>query len=150
MNYMSNTGLDTFDKSVQQTNQILKDLELQLGWENRRDQTFDLLRISLQALRDRLPVNPAVHLGSELPMLMRGLYYEGWDPDKVPVKINKESFLENIRREFKYNSELNIEKLVNIALATTLQTVSDDTQQQIREVLPEGIAKLVAKPDNSS
>lgn len=147
---MSNTGLDTFDKSVQQTNQILKDLELQLGWENRRDQTFDLLRISLQALRDRLPVNPAVHLGSELPMLMRGLYYEGWDPDKVPVKINKESFLENIRREFKYNSELNIEKLVNIALATTLQTVSDDTQQQIREVLPEGIAKLVAKPDNSS
>jgi uncharacterized protein (DUF2267 family) len=147
---MSNTGLDTFDKSVQQTNQILKDLELQLGWENRRDQTFDLLRISLQALRDRLPVNPAVHLGSELPMLMRGLYYEGWDPDKVPIKINKESFLENIRREFKYNSELNIEKLVNIALATTLQTVSDDTQQQIREVLPEGIAKLVAKPDNSS
>jgi uncharacterized protein (DUF2267 family) len=147
---MSNTGLDTFDKSVQQTNQILKDLELQLGWENRRDQTFDLLRISLQALRDRLPVNPAVHLGSELPMLMRGLYYEGWDPDKVPIKINKESFLDNIRREFKYNSELNIEKLVNIALATTLQTVSDDTQQQIREVLPEGIAKLVAKPDNSS
>ncbi len=147
---MSNTGLDTFDKSVQQTNQILKDLELQLGWENRRDQTFDLLRISLQALRDRLPVNPAVHLGSELPMLMRGLYYEGWDPDKVPVKINKESFLENIRREFKYNSELNIEKLVNIALATTLQTVSDNTQQQIREVLPEGIAKLVAMPDNSS
>ena len=147
---MSNTGLDTFDKSVQQTNQILKDLELQLGWENRRDQTFDLLRISLQALRDRLPVNPAVHLGSELPMLMRGLYYEGWDPDKVPIKINKESFLENIRREFKYNSELNIEKKVNISLATTLQTVSDDTQQQIREVLPEGIAKLVAKPDNSS
>jgi len=36
------------------------------------------LRAGLHALRDRLPPGEAVDLGAQLPMLIRGLYYEGW------------------------------------------------------------------------
>ncbi len=144
---MTTTGLDTFDTTVQQTNELLNKVEEKLGWEKRRDQSYALLRISLQALRDRLPVHHAVHLGAELPMLVRGFYYEGWEPDKVPVKINKESFIENIRREFQYSSTQGITQLVNIALSTVLDSVSEGTKQQIKEVLPEAIAKLVTSKD---
>jgi uncharacterized protein (DUF2267 family) len=32
----------------------------------------------LHAPRDRLPPEVAVHLGAQFPMLVRGVYYEGW------------------------------------------------------------------------
>ena len=32
----------------------------------------------LHALRDRIGAESAVHLAAQLPMLLRGLYYEGW------------------------------------------------------------------------
>ena len=32
----------------------------------------------LHALRDRLTPDSAVHLGAQLPILVRGIYYEGW------------------------------------------------------------------------
>jgi uncharacterized protein (DUF2267 family) len=35
--------------------------------------SFRLLRTVLQALRDWLPVNEAVDLGAQLPMLLRGV-----------------------------------------------------------------------------
>jgi uncharacterized protein (DUF2267 family) len=36
----------------------------------------------LHALRDRLPPEIAVHLSAQLPMLVRGIYYEGWKADE--------------------------------------------------------------------
>jgi len=32
----------------------------------------------LHVLRDRLTAEQAVHFGAQLPLLVRGLYYEGW------------------------------------------------------------------------
>ena len=46
------------------------------------------LRAVLHALRDRLPVAEAAHLGAQLPMLVRGFYYDCWKPAGAPVRIN--------------------------------------------------------------
>src|SRR5690554_4335512 len=102
---MTNTGLDSFDTTVQQTNNILAQMETTFGWEDRREQSYNLLRATLQALRDRLPMHQAVHLSSELPMLVRGFYFEGWNPDDVPLKYNKAQFLEHVRKKFPYSTE---------------------------------------------
>jgi Uncharacterized conserved protein (DUF2267) len=40
----------------------------------------------LHALRDRLPQQNAVELGAQLPMVIRGMYYEGWDLQKEPSR----------------------------------------------------------------
>jgi len=54
----------------------------------------------LHALLDRIGPENAAHLGAQLPMLLRGLFYEGWDPTGKPTKERHENaFLAHIARE---------------------------------------------------
>ena len=93
------TGLDTFDKTVQESNLWLKDLMERLNTYDRHH-AYSTLRAVLHALRDRIGPENAAHLGAQLPMLLRGLFYEGWDPTGKPTKERHETaFLAHIARE---------------------------------------------------
>jgi hypothetical protein len=74
---MSTTGLPVFDTTVQETNLWLKAIMESLHTDDRH-LAYLSLRATLHALRDRLGSENAVHLAAQLPMLLRGLYYEGW------------------------------------------------------------------------
>jgi uncharacterized protein (DUF2267 family) len=77
---MTSTGFDGFDKTVHKTNTLLKQIETELGWENQRSMSYTALRAVLHALRDRLTVQEAADLAAQLPLLVIGIFYEGWDP----------------------------------------------------------------------
>jgi uncharacterized protein (DUF2267 family) len=96
---MSITGLAVFDTTVQETNLWLKAIMEALHTDDRH-LAYLALRATLHALRDRLGPENAVHLAAQLPMLLRGLYYEGW---RLAASQTKErtraDFLEHVRRE---------------------------------------------------
>lgn len=93
------TGLDTFDKTVQESNLWLKDVMKRLDTLDRHH-AYSTLRAVLHALRDRIGPESAAHLGAQLPMLLRGLFYEGWDPTGKPTKERHEAaFLAHIAKE---------------------------------------------------
>src|SRR3979409_1993907 len=97
---MSNTGFAPFTTTVDKTNRILHEIEEAFGWpKERRNQSYAALRGVLHALRDRLTVEEAAQFGAQLPMLVRGLYYEGWDPSKTPVKLRRDEFVGRFARE---------------------------------------------------
>lgn len=51
------------------------------------------LRSWLHLVRDRLSVDAAVHLGAQLPEVLRGVYYEGWIPQLAPIRYNAGEFV---------------------------------------------------------
>jgi uncharacterized protein (DUF2267 family) len=68
---MSATGLEVLDKSVQTTNIWLDEIMEGIGPDRRL--AWHSLRAVLHALRDRLPLDQAAHLGAQLPIVIRGL-----------------------------------------------------------------------------
>ena len=141
---MSDLGHPAFDTTVQKTNQVLKDIEQAYGWpKERRQQSYDALRAVLHALRDRLRVEEAADLAAPLPMLIRGLYYEGWKPARVPVKMHREEFLERIRREFDFEVEGGTELLVNRVSCALRRYVPAGEWDDILSSLPRDLAALL-------
>jgi uncharacterized protein (DUF2267 family) len=84
--------LDVIETTVQKTYRWIRELAEELGVDRR--ESYQVLRGFLHALRDRLIVDEAAQLAAQLPMLVRGIYYEGWDPSRVPRKMKEEEFLE--------------------------------------------------------
>ncbi|PYS40970.1 MAG: DUF2267 domain-containing protein [Acidobacteria bacterium] len=81
---MKFTGFDLFDSTIQRTNSWLKELMTELNWSDHR-KTYLAFRCVLHALRDHLPMNEAIHFGERLPLLIRGFYFDHWNPAGKPL-----------------------------------------------------------------
>ena len=92
---MSQTGLETIDATVQKTHVWLNDLMAEMGWQDRHH-AYHALRTVLHALRDRLGPDKAAALAAQLPMLIRGLYYQGWHPAGKPLREKRGGFLAHV------------------------------------------------------
>jgi uncharacterized protein (DUF2267 family) len=141
---MGQTGFPNFDTTVQKTNQVLNQIEQAYGWpKDRRNQSYAALRAVLHALRDRLTVTEAAQLGAQLPTLLRGVYYEGWRPAAVPVKLHREAFLQRIQREVPYEVEGGVELLVRRVLAALRRYVTDGEWEDIKASVPKDLASVL-------
>ncbi len=96
------TSIQAFNHTLEKSNTWLKELK-ETGQFSNEEEAYTALRAVLHSLRDRLIVDQAAHLASELPMLIRGCYYEGWRPALAPNKeYTKEDFLNSIRESLKH------------------------------------------------
>jgi uncharacterized protein (DUF2267 family) len=139
---MSQTGVTAFDSTIQTTNVWLLDILERLGWQNRH-RAYHALRAVLHALRDRLPVDQAAALAAQLPMLIRGFYYEGWHPHGKPVKQrHKEDFLAHIAEAFRDDPDVDPEEVVQAVFGVLSKHVSSGEIEGVKRSLPTEIRSL--------
>ena len=138
---MSQTGLTEFDNAIQKTNVWLKGLMERLGWQDRHRAYF-ALRVVLHALRDHLTVDEVVALGAQLPMLVRGFYYEGWKPADKPIKERKkEAFLSIISEAFR-DPDINPEQVVRAVFHVLTDHLTSGEVEGVKHCLPKEIRAL--------
>lgn len=140
---MSTYGLRVFDDTIHTTNIWLKQLMEDLGTKSRKD-AYRALRVTLQALRDRLPPSEAVHLAAQLPIFLRGVYYEGWKPFSDPVPMNTaQEFLGAIAPGFKFsNIYLSDETIVRVVFRLLNDKISSGEISDVKACLPLGILNM--------
>jgi uncharacterized protein (DUF2267 family) len=141
---MSATGLDVFDRTIHKTNVWLKDL-MDLTESTDRHEAYLALRAALHALRDRLTVEEASQFAAQLPMLIRGFFYESWDPTGKPLKErHREQFLAHVGRELgacPWDPEQAVravfQLLVNRITAGEIRDIEQVLPHEIRDLWPE-------------
>ena len=139
---MSTTGLSTFDETVQLSNIWLNELMRAVKWDD-KSRAYRLLRATLHALRDRLMAHEAVQFGAQLPMLIRGLYYDGWHMrDTAPSERTKSEFLAHIEAAFKQDPNANTEQLVREVFKLLAHKISVGEIDDVEHMLPSEVRAL--------
>jgi uncharacterized protein (DUF2267 family) len=130
-----------FDKAVHTVLVWVKDLHLQRVVTRRG--AFRVMVAVLRALRDRLIMDEAFDLGSQLPMILRGFYFEGWRPDATPIRERrKEEFLKRVESGMNSAVAMGAEIAVRAVFALLARRVSEGELEDVRQGLPEPIREL--------
>jgi uncharacterized protein (DUF2267 family) len=139
---MSTTHHELFSNTLQKTHLWLKELMEELWWEDQH-RAYLALRATLHALRDRLTVDEATHLGAQLPMLIRGFYYEGWSPAGKPVKErHKEEFFTHVKEYFTREEDVDAEKIVRAVFKVLSKRITEGEIEDIKHILPPELREL--------
>jgi uncharacterized protein (DUF2267 family) len=139
---MSATGLEVFDSTVQITNVWLDEIMNEMGWSDRH-KAYTALRAVLHILRDRLPIDNAAHLSAQLPMLVRGIFFEGWRPAHAPLKErSREEFLMHIGDAFLRDVEADSRQIAGAVLKTLSKHLTAGEVEKVRQCLPSAVREL--------
>jgi uncharacterized protein (DUF2267 family) len=105
-------------------------------------QAYHLLCATLRTLRDRLLPEEAVQFGAQLPVLIRGLYYDGWRLADVPVRLRtRQEFLAQVLARYQARP-LDIEAGARAVLAVASRNIDFGETYQILRTLPVDLRQL--------
>jgi uncharacterized protein (DUF2267 family) len=139
---MSQTSLSPFDSTIQVTHVWLNDVQEDLGWEEVY-RAYRALRAVLHALRDRLPVDQVAALAAQLPMLVRGFYYEGWHPHGKPLRErHKQDFLAHVAEAFGDEPPSELERVTRTVFRVLAEHVSAGEIESVKKCLPAELRSL--------
>ena len=140
---MSTVHLDILDRSVEKANIWINQIAFELECD--RHEAYRALRAFLHTLRDRLPVEQNARLAAQLPLLIRGIFYDGWRPNHTPLDYRDPvEFVERVRREALLIGDTEAWFAVEAVAAVLRRHVSAGEIDAVVRMLPGSLQGLVA------
>jgi uncharacterized protein (DUF2267 family) len=138
---MAATGLDVWDKTLQTTNIWLDEIMAEIGPD--RQVAWHVLSAVLRTLRDRLPLELSVHLGAQLPLLVRGVYYDQWHVERQPERLrDADEFLERIGQKLTGTRPVNLQGATRAVLRTLSRHLDRGQVAKVVHALPQQLRGL--------
>ncbi|MCU0886860.1 MAG: DUF2267 domain-containing protein [Rubritepida sp.] len=135
---MATTGLEVWDKTVQTTNIWLDEIMAELGPD--RQAAWHALGAVLRALRDRLPIEVAAHLGAQLPLVVRGTFYDQWHVGGAQVPARSlEAFLAQVEAHFGRGQPTDTQAMLAAVFRTLARHVEPGQIAKVLAALPAGV-----------
>jgi uncharacterized protein (DUF2267 family) len=136
------THINLFDTTVHESHAWIRDVLRETGWDDRH-YGLQALRGVLHAVRDEITADQSGHLAAQLPTLIRGIYFEGWDPSKAPaVDRSAEAFIARIRPHFAgYAQEIDFAGATR-AVLRVLKTRMPREYDKVKATLPREVREL--------
>jgi len=146
---VSTTGLEVFDKTLQTTHIWLDEVMETIGPD--RNVAWRVLGAVLRSLRDRLPPELAAHLGAQLPLLVRGTYYDQFRPGHTPEKVHTENeFLTYVASDLGGIRPVNVRDATRSVLAVLGRHVTPEQVEKVKRSLPGPIRGLWPAPGEAA
>lgn len=140
---MAERGLEGIDETVHLTYAWIDEVAARMGSD--RHHGFQALRTFLQLLRDHLPLDEAAQLAAQLPVLLRGFFYEGWDPGhNLLHERGGEEFVARFMERCAVKT-IDPEKAIPAAWAVLRKHVSEGEVKDVFQSLPKGVRDLLEK-----
>ena len=132
-----------WEKSLVKSSEWLKELGAELGWQD-VNAVYLALRSVLHALRDRLPPSEAADLAAQMPLLIKGVYFDGWRQSATPVKVrSKEDFLRMVAQPLARGfPEADPERVTRAVFRIVAEHISQGEIRDVRLVLPAELSEL--------
>lgn len=142
--------LDVIDRSVEKANVWLKAMAAELGEEDRHA-AYRGLRAVLHTLRDRLTVDEAAQLAAQMPLLIRGIFYDGWDPSRTPARYrDAQEFLDRVAHEARLAGDTEASYAVTATARVLRAHVSRGELDDVLQALPDHVRALFADASASA
>ena len=135
-------NITAFETTVQKTHIWLEELRQDLDLETQA-QAYFTLRGVLHALRDRLTPDEAAQLASQMPMLVRGFFFEGWRPSATPTKQrSRKIFLRTIQGALQPAERVDPEQALKAVFALLGRHITAGEIDDVAHMLPEEVRDL--------
>ncbi len=138
---MSARGLEVFDRTLETTHIWLNELCDELGPD--KQVAWKVLSTVLHKLRDRLPLPLAAHLGAQLPLLVRGVYYDQFEPGKMPSESrSRDEFIQDVAKWLSDTRPVDPEKAVRAVFGLLTRHISEGQIAKVRDALPKSVRQM--------
>lgn len=133
---------ESFENTVQKTNLWLGEIASAMGTEDRH-RALLALRAVLHILRDRMTLEEIAQLSAQLPLLVRGIYFEGWSPTHKPIKEHSnEELFTHIYDAFPNEPALDAEMIIRSVFSVLARHVTGGEIQDVIDQLPDRMRGL--------
>lgn len=139
------THVSMLNKNIQKTMEWIHEIQEEAGLVD-ESTALAVLRATLHGLRDNLLINDLAHFSAQLPVMIRGLLFEQWNPDHTPHRDRKKTdFLEGIEKNLpSVYKDIDLEETVKAVFKTISRKIDWQEIEKLKKVLPHDIKEFIS------
>jgi uncharacterized protein (DUF2267 family) len=145
---MATTGLEVFDKTLHTTNLWLDEISAEIGPD--RHLAWHVLGAVLRSIRDEMQVEQSAHFAAQLPLLIRGAYFDQYRPATQPASARShDDFIARVQQDMDGSRPVNVQQAATAVMRTLNRHVTQGQVRKVRDSLPKGVRAMWPEPEHA-